>query len=59
VYLCHALQVSSIGEKSNAEDLVYSEKNRRYKRLKMKDISLDVSLVSSWNIQATIGKDLQ
>ncbi len=25
----------------------------------MKDISLDVSLVSSWNIQTTIGKDLQ
>jgi hypothetical protein len=26
VYLRHALQVSSIGKKSNAEDLVYSEK---------------------------------
>jgi hypothetical protein len=46
-------------EKSNAEDLVYSEKNRRNSRLKMKDISLDVSLVSSWNIQTTIGKDPQ
>jgi len=31
----------------------------RNRRLKMKDISLDVSLVSSWNIQTTIGKDLQ
>jgi hypothetical protein len=59
VYLCDALQVSSIGEKSNAEDLVYSEKNRRNKWLKMKDISLDLSLVSSWTIQTTIGKDLQ
>ncbi len=59
LYLCHALQTSSIGEKSNAEDLLYSEKNRRNRRLKMKDTSLDVSLVSSWNIQTTIGKDLQ
>jgi hypothetical protein len=25
----------------------------------MKDISLDVSLVSSWSIQTTIGKDFQ
>jgi hypothetical protein len=51
--------VSPIGEKSNAEDLVYSEKNRRNRRLKIKDISLDVPLVTSWNIQTTIGKDLQ